>query len=357
MRQLLIVTLLCSSPVLMRADFNYTETTQMTGGSLGAMMRSLGPLAGKAAEPIVTTHIVKGNRMVTITRGTLTITDLDQETITTVDNDKKQYSVTTFAEMKERLEQAMQRAQGRKKGQDGEDVKANFKVSAKATGKSKTIQGLTAKEMVLTVTTEFADAKSGQSGAMDMVTDSWVAPLPGYEEVREFNKKLGAKIGAAFGAGMQQMAMMGGGQGNMGQSMEELAKEMQKMDGMPVESVTKMGPAGSMTASSSAAPAPASGNAGECTADSQSQEAQRSPSAAGALAGALGGKFGGFGRAKKTDKPAAQSQPGCNATPGNTAGGALMEMTMTLSSFSSAPADASKFEIPAGYKQVKGRNQ
>jgi len=325
----------------------------------------LGPLAGKAREPIVATHIVKGNRKVTITRNTVTIIDLDKETITTIDNDKKQYSVMTFAEMKQRMEEGVQRMQGRQKGKNGEDVQTNFKISAKATGQSKTIQGLTAKEMVLTMTTEFADAKSGQSGAMDMVTDSWVAPLPGYEEVREFNKKLGAKMGAAFGSGMQQLGMMGAGQANMGQSMEELAKEMQKMDGIPVESLVKMGPAGTMTASSSTSPPNTSGNAGGCSADSSSQQpqsSQQSQSAAGALAGALGGRFGGFGRNKKAaqPEPAAQSQPGCNAAPaagGNAAGGSLMEMTMTLTSFSPAPADASKFEIPAGYKQVEERGR
>ncbi|MEQ1886018.1 MAG: hypothetical protein ABL967_13220 [Bryobacteraceae bacterium] len=352
MRKYSLVVLLCSSATFLRADFTYTETTQMTGGSMAAMMRSLGPLAGKAREPIVSTHIVKGNRQATVTRNTISVMDLDKETITNIDTDKKQFSVMTFAEMKKQMEEALAKMQGRQKN----DVKTSFKIAAKATGNTKTVQGLNAKEMQLTVTTEFADAKSGQSGAMDMVTNSWMAPVPGYEELREFNTKMALKLGATFGSGMQQIAQMNPGQGNMTQAMEELAKEMQKLDGIPVESLVKMGPAGTMNAA--AAPAPAA-NEAACSAGSPSPQTQGSTSAAGALAGALGGRLGGlggFGR-KKKEEPAPAAQPaaaGCDASAPAAAGGTLMEMTMTLTSFSST-ADASKFDIPAGFKQVEAR--
>ena len=193
--------------------------------------------AGRAREPIVSTHILKGNREATVTKNSITIMDVDKETITTIDTDKKEYSVMTFAQMKQRMEDAMRQLQNRK------DVQANFKISAKATGNTKTVQGLTAKQAIITMTTEVADAKSGQGGAMDMVSEVWAAPVPGYEELREFHKKLGAKMGNMFGSGMQQMAQMGG-QGNMQQSMEELAKEMQKLDGVPVEQFISMGAEG-----------------------------------------------------------------------------------------------------------------
>ncbi|MEQ1948461.1 MAG: hypothetical protein ABL995_14815 [Bryobacteraceae bacterium] len=350
MRKSFVVVLLFTSATFLRADFTYTETTQMTGGTMVAMMRSLGPLAGKARDPIVSTHIVKGNRQATVTRNNISIIDLDKETITNVDTEKKQYSVMTFAQMKQQMEEALAKMQGRQK----DDVKANFKIAAKATGNTKTVQGLNAKEIQITMTTEFADGKSGQSGAMDILTDSWVAPVPGYEELREFNKKMAVKLGATFGSGMQQIAQMNPGQGNMTQSMEELAKEMQKLDGIPVESLVKMGPAGTMNA---AAPAPAA-NEAACSAGSPSPQTQGSTSAAGALAGALGGRLGGlggFGRKKKEEAaPAAQPAAGCDASAPAAAGGTLMEMTMTLTSFSSA-ADISKLDVPAGFKQVEAR--
>lgn len=343
MRKIWLLAMLCTPAALMRADFTYSETTQMTGGSMAAMMRAMGPLAGRAREPQASTHIVKGNRMATISRDTATIIDLDKETITNIDHSRKQYSVTSFADMQQRIQRAQQTAKGRAKENSNGDVQTNFKVSAKATGQTKTIQGLSAKEMVVTITTEFADAQSGQSGAMQFVTDSWLAPLPGYEEVREFYKKMGAKIGAAFGSGMPQVTQMNMSQPGLTKGMEEMAKEMQKLDGIPVESVTKMGGPGS--ANASAAPPP-DNRSGACSADSPSQQSTVS----GALAGALGG-FGGFGGGKR-DK--SQSQSDC--APSSNAGGAssyLMETTTALSGFSSGPADASKFEIPAGYKMVE----
>src|SRR5437879_5922648 len=74
------------------------------------------------------------------------IIDLSKETITEVDFAKKTYSVMTFAEMKQAMEDAMSRMQ---KGNDKADVK--WDVKAKATGQTKTIQGLEAKEIITTM--------------------------------------------------------------------------------------------------------------------------------------------------------------------------------------------------------------
>jgi len=67
---------------------------------------------------------------------------------------------------------------------------------------------------------------------------------------------------------------------------------------------------------------------------------------ASAAASAIAGRLGGFGRKKTEDKPepapADQKQPG---------GGMLVEMTTERSMFSTASVDASKFEIPAGFKE------
>ena len=81
----------------------------MTGGSLVTMMKALGPLTRSAREPIVSTHIVKGNRMASITKDHISVIDLDKETITNIDTGKKTYSVTTFAQMKQAMEDAANR--------------------------------------------------------------------------------------------------------------------------------------------------------------------------------------------------------------------------------------------------------
>jgi hypothetical protein len=341
MKKLLPGILLISSCGLLRADFTYQETTQMTGGSLMTMMRALGPLTRGAREPIVATHIFKGNRMATVTKDRTNIMDLDKETITNIDHAKKTYSVMTFAEMKQAMEDAAQRAQGRK-NEKSEDVKANFKVSAKATGQTKVVQGLSAKEMVIEMELEGANTKTGESGAMTISTDAWYAPVPGYDEVKAFYQKMAVKMGYMFGSGMQQIAQMGAGQPNMQRGFEEVARELSKIDGVPVESLVKMG--------GTAAGGPGDGSAAQPPPQQQQRQDQGSGGGiAGAALGRLGG-FGGLGRRKNNDQQKAQEQPAAGQQ--QTSSGTLMEMTMTLTSFSSGSADASKFEIPAGYKQI-----
>src|SRR5437016_12061948 len=151
MKRFVFAALLCGSAAWLRADFTYQETTQMTGGALVDTLKALGPLTRGARDPIVSTHIVKGNRMATITKDRVSVIDLDKENITTIDTAKKTYSVMTFAEMKQAMEDAAKRMQGRQKTDKGDDVQAQFKVSAKATGRTKTVQGLSAKEMVITM--------------------------------------------------------------------------------------------------------------------------------------------------------------------------------------------------------------
>lgn len=346
MNKLLVGLLAVGSCALLRADFTYQETSQMTGGSLMAMMNALGPLARQSREPIVSTHIIKGNRMATVTKDRTTIMDLDKETVTTIDNAKKTYTVVTFEQMKQMMEQAQERMAARKGGQG--EGQMNFKVSAKATGQTKTVQGLNAKEMVIDMAMEATDAKSGQAGAMNITTDAWYAPVPGYDEVKAFHQKMAVKMGYIFGSGMGQIAQMGMGQPNMQKGMEEVAKELSKVDGVPVESLVKMGGSAALGAGGDAAasqPPPQ---------QQQQQQQSQGGGLAGAALGRLGG-FGGLGRRKNNDQ---QQQAPPNQTSGQAGGQAptsatLMEMTMSLTSFSPGVADASKFEIPAGYKQVE----
>src|SRR5208282_2072283 len=113
MLRLSFVTLLGLSGSLLHAEFVYQQTTQMTGGSLLATMKMAGPFARQAREPNVSTHMLKGDRMVTLTKDRSTVIDLSKETITEIDLAKKTYSVMTFAEMKQALENTMQRMQSR----------------------------------------------------------------------------------------------------------------------------------------------------------------------------------------------------------------------------------------------------
>lgn len=63
MRKLIVGTVLMVSCATVRADFSYQETSKMTGGTLVAILRLGGPFTRKAREPIVSTVLIKGNRM------------------------------------------------------------------------------------------------------------------------------------------------------------------------------------------------------------------------------------------------------------------------------------------------------
>ncbi|HEY2015652.1 MAG TPA: hypothetical protein VGH38_19245, partial [Bryobacteraceae bacterium] len=174
----------------MLADFSYQETTKITGGMLVSAMKMAGVFskqARQAGEPTQSTVAVKGDRMVHRSPLHATVIDLGSQTITSIDLQKKTYSVMTFEEMKQAIEQMQQKMQ--QKQPNGEQADMKFKVSASTTGKSKQISGFEAKEMVLKMEMEGTDKKSGQTGSMVVTADTWIAPsVPGYSEVRDFYK-------------------------------------------------------------------------------------------------------------------------------------------------------------------------
>ena len=68
-------------------------------------------------------------------------------------------------------------------------VEMNWKLDVKETGEKKNINGLDTKEVVMTITMEGTDQKTGQSGAMDTVSDMWLTPkVPGYEEINDISE-------------------------------------------------------------------------------------------------------------------------------------------------------------------------
>jgi hypothetical protein len=240
MRKLVILVIACAT---LRADFSYQETTKMTGGALVSILKLGGPFTRKAREPIVSTVLIKGNRMATLGKENSTIIDLDKETITEINLAKKTYSVVTFAQMRQAMEDAMTRAQAQQQKQKGAskgnpNIEAKFKVSAKATGKTKSVQGLNAKEMVVTMDLEGTDKDTGNSGSLTVIEDAWMANVAGYEQVKAFHQKMAQKMAHEFQPELSRMAMS---DPRMMQGLSEAAKEMSKVAGVPVETVMKMG--------------------------------------------------------------------------------------------------------------------
>jgi hypothetical protein len=313
------------------ADFSYLETTRITGGALMSAMKFAGVFskqARQANEPIQTTVAVKGDRMVHRSSLHATVIDLASQTITSIDMQKKTYSVMTFDEMKQMLQQMSE-----KMNQNKNQGEMKFSVSAQNTGKTKQIAGLEAKELVLKLTMAGTDQQSGQRGSMVITADSWIAPqAPGYAEVRDFQRRMAEKLNWTPGGNMFA------NRPDVQQGMAEVYKESAKLDGMPVFQTTVMGGEGTAPVDRSDQPQ-----------STQAQQQSDKPSVSSAVGNALGGRFG-LGRKKPQDQQAQQP-----ASQGNTPSGpaVLIEMTTEMSGFSAGPVDPSQFDVPSGIKKVE----
>ncbi|MBI4874772.1 MAG: hypothetical protein HY822_09085 [Acidobacteria bacterium] len=328
------------------ADFSYQQSTKITGGAMVAMMRVAGAFSKQAREPIQQTVLVKGDRMATLTPDSAHVIDLSKETMTDINFKNKTYSVITFEQMKQALA-ALQEKMKSQKGAGQPDV--DFKASVKETGQTKLVSGLNAKEVILTLEMQMKDRQSGQQGAMEVVSDMWLAPqIPGYDEVRNFYRRMAEKMAWAPGSAL---GGLGQSQPGMMKGMAELAKEASKLDGVPVLQITRMGSSAQAMADFSAKPqenAPQGPSAKEAAGNAAGD------AAGGAIAGRLGrlgglGGLGGLRRGKKQEAPPPEPPPQ-DAPPG---AGMLMESTTELSGFSSAPVDTSRMEVPAGFKQIE----
>ncbi|MEP6538357.1 MAG: hypothetical protein ABJF23_23665 [Bryobacteraceae bacterium] len=331
----LAVSACCLASTAVYADFSYDQNSKITGGALAGMMKMAGAFSKAAREPMNSTVMVKGDRMAHVGANHISIIDLKSETITDIDPAKHSYSVITFADMAKAMQQMSDKMAAKGK-QEGADMK--MKASVKETGEKKMVSGFNTKEVVLTIEMEMADPKSGEKGTMAVVSDMWLAPdIPGYDEVREFYKRMATKIAWTPGAG--GMAMQ---RGDMMKGMGELAKESAKLQGVPVLQIMKMGGAGDAAGSS------------QTRTETPKQAAPPAPTAGELAASAIAGRLGGFGGFGKKKKPAEEQPAETASAPAQSSdsSASLMEMTTESMNFSTAPIDGSRFEVPAGFKKV-----
>ncbi|MEA2260672.1 MAG: hypothetical protein QOJ51_3497 [Acidobacteriaceae bacterium] len=353
------------------ADASYQETTQITGGSMVAPLKSMGFLSKSLRDmlaPNTTTTMVHGNQKAVVGRDFTEITDLDKETVTHIDNLHKTYTVVTFAQMRQAFQQMpkqMEQAQDKAKQdqapqpqQPKSDVKTSFDVSVKNTGATKQINGLTAQEQLVTLQMHATDPNAAATQGPNAVTyvvttDAWITPdPPEVKEIQDFDKRFGLKLMegvdlSAFKAQMTRnmsqnpgMSHLFAGKPGSADAMTEMAKEMAKLQGTRVMEVTRMGGSGTGPASAqNSEPAPAA-------------TSPSNGSMAGMLGSALGGSaLGGFH--KKKPQPASDTTTTTTNSDGTqTTSATLMETTVQRSNFSQAPVSSSNFEVPGGFKKV-----
>jgi hypothetical protein len=187
----------------------------MNNGMMGKM---LGGRMGKALQDQTYKVYLKGNKMARLGADSIMIFDLDAGTMTTIDKQKQSYSTMSFDEMNQRMQQMKDRMS--KDGEQPPEIQFDSKVAA--TGKTRTIDGHEAKEYIMTITAQ------GQQGGMKVNSDLWaVASVPGVEELRNFQKKMAARLSNMNG-GLNPML------GTASSGLNQLTRETMKMDGFPV---------------------------------------------------------------------------------------------------------------------------
>jgi hypothetical protein len=354
-----VLSLALALPTALFADYSYQETTQITGGSMLSMLKMAGALssqARKAGEPVVSSIYLKGNRLANVSADSVEIIDLDKETVTHIDVPKRTYTVITFQQMRDQVAKARQQlaAQPAAKPADQpaapanpDNVKMSFDVKVRETGATKQVSGLDSKEAILTMTMNATDQTTQQTGAMAVTNDMWLVPaVPGYEQIGEFYKRMAEKMGSmTAGIGMDLSKMVAQNPG-ASQALVDMGKEMQKIKGVPILQIMRMGTTinGQPLPAASEAPLPPDNTPAMPSGSDIAKQ-----SAASVLTSHLGvlSGFGGFGKKKQAAPP-----PPDPAAPTPTSA-VLMESQTTVSTFSSAPVDDSHFAVPAGYKLIQ----
>jgi hypothetical protein len=249
----LTLALVALAPYSLRADVRADEKTKIEmAGLMGTVLNTFG---GKAAHDGVTQTIsVKGDRKASVNDERGQIIDLAEEKVYDIDFTKKSYKVTTFAELRRRMEEAQKKAQERANKQGGKADKADTSAAPdqqmemdfdiKNTGQKKTINGFDTHQVILTVTMRQKGKTLQEAGGMVITTDMWLAPtVKEMKEIHDFDLKYMQKMnagGAIAGASAEDMAAAMAMYPMMKQAIARMNVEGGKVDGTPVLTVMTM---------------------------------------------------------------------------------------------------------------------
>lgn len=292
MKTAALFALTLAASLTANADFSYTTTQKMTGGSMGAMIG--------AAVDRVNKVCFKGQKMVTSSADGAVIIDFEAQTITSVNNTQKTYTVKKISDLVA----------------GGAAANADISADVKETGQTKSVNGFNANEVVVTMSTDIEMGRGAPPLKMQLEMDMWVSTdVPGAGEAHAFYRKNAANFPwAALAAGS--------GNASMQKAIAQMQRKMAEMEGVVVEQVIRVKP----------------GAAAQVPQMTPEQQAQMQAAS----------KSGG-------QNSAAMQQMMANMGRGGSAGGSgsLMEMTVDSSGFSTADVPDSVFAIPAGYKQTQ----
>lgn len=329
-----------------QADVTIQERMTVNGAGMMKMANMSGTtttrISGQRARSESNLEFESG-LMRTFARGlgqSTEIVRLDQDKLYSVDDKKKTYSETTFAERRAMMQQAMDNMRKAQASQQQatsgvDDTQCEWsepKSEVKRTGEKATLTGYQAERVVVTATQSCKDKESDQVCDFGLVLDQWVAPgfeasAEAQEYQRAFAEKLGLNASTSRDFSERAQSMFGRYQGLW----SEVATKMRDVKGYPVKLSFGLGVGGP-----------------QCQSAQQTQASGR-PAAPPSIGGALGGALGGMFGKKKEAAPAEASTPPV-VLPGGMM--SLMSMSTELVSVNRDAVDPQSFELPASYKKV-----
>jgi hypothetical protein len=379
----LTVGLLLGATAPARADFRYTETSQVTGGSLIKLVKVASIFARGDAkkqekqmlEPVATTHYVKGGRLRTDNPdGTIEIIDIDGQRVIAIDTNKKTYAVATFDQIKAAMQQAQQQmqAQVQENAQNPQEAQENKDTQVKITPTIHVAPGTSNRvilnqptnetkvqmDMAVQVTATGPDAPppdqpNSGTATMAMNVDSYVAPgVSGYLQFAEFYRRMAQEVDWMKLPATTNIQIA---DPRVSEGIAELQKNSDAMKGFPMLSYVTMtlvvlGPDGKPLTTDSQTGEQKQQASNTQSAQSSNSDDSLSTTASTAALKSLGSLFG---KKKDKDKDTSSNQTAAPPPNPNADPNALMEMTTEVTTFSDASLDGSLFDVPAGFTQTQ----
>ena len=216
------------------------------GGAIGKLVNMFG---GKGARDGVTSMVaVKGDRKATMSDATGQIIDLSEEKIYDLDMKKKTYKVTTFAELRQQMEEAKRDAEksAREQASEPDEKPAEKDPNAKEyevdfdvknTSETRTINSFNTTKSVVTVTVREKGKTLDQSGGLVMTTDMWMTPnAPSTKDLTDFDLRYAQKLYGPMvvGASAQDMAMAMAMYPQMKPALDKMRAEGGKLSGTAI---------------------------------------------------------------------------------------------------------------------------
>jgi hypothetical protein len=281
------------------------------------------------------------------------IVRLDQDKIYHLNINKKEYTETTFEQLREQMKKMSDQvasADEKKQPSAVDESKCEWlppKAEVKKSGEKAQFAGYDSERVTITATQPCKDKETGSICEVALVLDEWLST--GFAEGAEAQKyykayaaKMGLEASTSQDISQKAQALFSRYKGIWAQ----IAGKMQGMKGYPVKTSFTLALGGQECKNSNAQQA-------------QSSTDNDSSGNPAGLAGAVAGKLGGLFHKKKNDADTPAAQPAPTATPVAVPPGdvALMTVSSQLVSVSTNGASADAFTVPADFKRQETKTQ